>query len=66
MSEPVKLISREPWWATPPSIFESEDDVVWGYLEHYSDGTWRFTDERPTDEEIRGRKSCRIERSATI
>ncbi len=56
--EPV-LISREPWWERPPRPGESEWDVEWGYLECWSDGTFRFVRERPTPEEIRNRKSCR-------
>ncbi len=57
-----RLISREPWWAQPPSVFETEADITWGYLEYYSDGTWRFDSTRPSDEEIRSRKSCRLEK----
>jgi len=64
MTDKPTLISREPWWAEPPTIFQSEEDITWGYLEYYSDGTWRFDHSRPTDEEIASRKSCRLEKVA--
>lgn len=54
------LISKEPWWAKRPQPGESDADVEWGYLEHYDDGTFNFDPTRPTDEEIRNRKGCRI------
>lgn len=53
-------LSREPWWATAPAPGQSERDVEWGYLEHYENGAFIFVEERPTDEEIAARKSCRI------
>jgi len=53
------LISREPWWERPPGPGESEWDVAWGFLEYWSDGSFRFVRERPSDEEIKSRKSCR-------
>ena len=55
-----RLISREPWWAHPPRPGQSELDVEWGYLETWSDGTFRFVRQRPSDEEIKNRKSCRL------
>lgn len=53
-----RLVSREPWWAAPPKEGQSEIDLEWGYLERYSDGTWTFVRERPSDEEILNRQSC--------
>lgn len=53
------LVSREPWWAEPPRPGQDEMTLEWGYLELYSDGYFRFDRQRPTDEEIRTRKSCR-------
>ncbi|HHI71504.1 MAG TPA: hypothetical protein ENJ91_10910 [Rhodobacteraceae bacterium] len=58
-TKPV-LVSREPWWAYPPRPGQSELEVEWGYLETYDDGTLRFVRERPSDEEILNRKSCRL------
>ncbi len=55
-----KLIEREPWWATRPEPGQTDAEVNWGWLEHYDDGTFIFVNERPTDEEIRQRKSCRL------
>lgn len=54
------LLSREPWWETPPAPGQSETEVRWGYLEHYENGAFLFVYERPTDAEISSRKSCRI------
>ena len=56
------LLSREPWWAQPPRPGQSEQELQWGYLEHYADGSFRFDPTRPTDEEIRNRKSCWMSR----
>ncbi len=55
-----KLLSREPWWATAPSPGQTDKDVEWGYLELYENGALVFVEDRPTDEEIATRKSCRI------
>jgi hypothetical protein len=56
----VAMISREPWWAEPPRPGQTESDIEWGYLEFYSDGSFRFVRERPSDSEIERRKSCRM------
>lgn len=53
------LISREPWWARPPQPGQDEMELEWGYLCHYSDGSFVFEQTRPSDKEIRERKSCR-------
>jgi len=50
----AKLISREPWWAKPPEQGQDELSLEWGYLE------FRFVSTRPSDEEIRLRKGCRV------
>lgn len=55
----VILVSREPWWAVPPMPGQSVMELEWGYLEVYSDGSFHFDGERPTDEEISGREGCR-------
>ncbi|MGH8349719.1 MAG: hypothetical protein ACRES5_24630 [Pseudomonas sp.] len=57
-----QIISKEPWWARPPEPGQDELKLEWGWLVHYSEGEPRFEfiRERPTDEEIRQRKSCRI------
>ncbi len=62
MSSP--LISREPWWAIPPRAGQSEQDLQWGYLEIYADGTFRFDPTRPSDEEIRNRRGCWMSRDS--
>lgn len=54
------LVSREPWWASPPKPGQDELTCDWGWLESWSDGSWRFDPTRPTDEEIRNRKGCRL------
>ena len=54
------LISREPWWARPPAPGQDERTCDWGWLEIYSDGTFRFDPTRPSDDEIRNRKGCRV------
>lgn len=53
-------VSREPWWATPPEPGQDEMMLEWGYLEIYSDGSFRFIHERPSDAEIRNRRGCRL------
>ncbi|WP_083251045.1 hypothetical protein [Acidihalobacter aeolianus] len=55
-----RLISREPWWAKPPEPGQDELSVEWGWLEHWSDGSWRFDEERPSDAQIKNRKGCRL------
>lgn len=55
-----ELISREPWWAERPKPGQLDEDVEWGYLEHFDDGSFNFVHTRPSDEEIRNRKGCRI------
>ncbi len=58
------LVSREPWWEVPPAPGEDELSCRWGWLELWSDGTFRFnTETRPTEQEIRERKGCRIPRT---
>jgi len=58
------IISREPWWASPPKNGQSILDMDWGYLEYYSDGSWVFVRERPSDNEILNRKSCFVPESS--
>lgn len=55
----MALISREVWWFEPPRPGQSEADLRWGFLEIYSDGSTKFVDERPTQEQMNARKSCR-------
>jgi hypothetical protein len=55
------VVSKEPWWETPPGPDETDDDVNWGYLEQMSDGTFRFNPSTPTQDEIANRKSCRTQ-----
>jgi hypothetical protein len=55
----MRLISREPWWLKPPQPGQNEQDLHWGYLEIYADGSTKFVDERPSDQELAERKSCR-------
>ncbi|EIK97107.1 hypothetical protein PMM47T1_08196 [Pseudomonas sp. M47T1] len=59
-ASPRTLISREPWWARPPAPGQDEATCDWGWLEIYSDRTLRFDPTRPTDDEIRNRKGCRV------
>lgn len=55
------IISKEPWWKTPPRPGQGDDELEWGYLITYSDGRVEFTEnERPTPEEIAQRKGCRL------
>ena len=56
----AKLISREPWWAKPPEQGQDELSLEWGYLEIYDNLEFRFVSSRPSDEEIRLRKGCRV------
>ncbi|MBH3438550.1 hypothetical protein EGJ52_24040 [Pseudomonas luteola] len=56
----AKLISREPWWAKPPEQGQDELSLEWGYLEIYDNLEFRFVSTRPSDEEIRLRKGCRV------
>jgi hypothetical protein len=57
------IISREPWWAKPPLPGQEEMQLEWGYLILYSDGVFEFEHLRPSDEEIRNRKGCRVHHS---
>ena len=56
----AKLISREPWWAKPPEQEQDELSLEWGYLEIYDNLEFRFVSIRPSNEEIRLRKGCRV------
>ncbi|GGM29137.1 hypothetical protein ACFQDN_20540 [Pseudomonas asuensis] len=56
----AKLISREPWWAKPPEPGQDELNLEWGYLEIYDNLEFNFVSIRPSDEEIRLRKGCRV------
>ena len=60
MNDKPYLISRDPWWRTPPIPGQAESELDWGYLEIWSDLSFRFVDERPTDREIQQRKGCRL------
>lgn len=60
MTPEAKVVSREPWWASPPKPGQTDEDLVWGYLERLSSGDFRFNPERPSDDEIRNRKGCRL------
>lgn len=54
-------VSREPWWSWPPSQGEDELKAEWGWLVWYDSGAPVFdTSTRPTDEQIKNRKSCRL------
>ena len=57
------LLSREPWRAERrPDVPVDEALEEWGWLEIYmTDGKpeFIFINDRPSDEEIRQRKSCR-------
>lgn len=55
----MALISREVWWYEPPKPGQTEADLHWGFLEVYSGGETRFVDQRPTDQQMAERKSCR-------
>jgi hypothetical protein len=46
----------------PPKPGQDESELEWGWLVHYNEGEPRFEfiKERPSDSEIRNRKSCRI------
>ncbi|WP_253595403.1 hypothetical protein [Burkholderia multivorans] len=55
------LVSREPWSEKPPQPGQSEFECVWGWLELYDDGTFRFdASTRPSDQQIEQRKGCRL------
>lgn len=56
------IINKEPWWAAPPTPGQKESELEWGWLVIYSEGEPRFEflKLRPSDDEIRNRKSCRI------
>lgn len=54
------VVSKEPWWATPPQPGQDELEVDWGYLIFFEDCSWLFDDTRPSDQEIKDRKGCRL------
>jgi hypothetical protein len=59
--EQLSLVSREPWWETPPRPGQDEMTCKWGWLELWSDGSFRFdASSRPTDEQIKARKGCHL------
>jgi len=60
-TETRTLVSREPWWRSPPKPGQDEMTCVWEWLEVWSDGQFTVDHTRPSDEEIRARKSCRLE-----
>jgi hypothetical protein len=45
----------------PPKPGQDESELEWGWLVHYNEGEPRFEfiKERPSDSQIRNRKSCR-------
>lgn len=57
------LLSREPWRATPRTdVPVPELSEEWGWLEIYLTNDkpeFVFVPERPTDEQIKARRSCR-------
>ena len=57
-----QIVSKEPWWAKPPRQGQDESELDWGWLVTYSEGEPRFefVKQRPSQDEIRNRKSCRI------
>ncbi len=56
-----KIISKEPWWATPPRPGQQDSDLKWGWLIVEEGGVVRFDDSnRPSNEEIANRKACRV------
>jgi hypothetical protein len=57
-----QIVNKEPWWAAPPKPGQDESELEWGWLVTYSEGEPRFefVKQRPSDDEIRQRKSCRI------
>ncbi len=54
-----EVLSKEPWYVHPPEPGQTDADLEWGYLVFYTDGTFEFINERPSDEEIASRTSCR-------
>jgi hypothetical protein len=56
-----QIVSKEPWWAAPPKPGQDESELDWGWLVTYNEGEPRFefVKERPSEQEIRQRKSCR-------
>lgn len=57
-----QIVNKEPWWAAPPKPGQDESELEWGWLVTYSEGEPRFefVKERPSDDEIRNRRSCRV------
>jgi len=54
-----QIMQKEPWWAAPPQPGQDESELEWVI---YSEGEPRFEfiKERPSDEQIRQRKGCRV------
>jgi len=55
----VSVVNREPWWLHPPEAGQDEMSCTWTYLLTYSDGTFGVDHTRPSDDEIKNRRSCR-------
>lgn len=57
-----QILSKEPWWEFPPQHGQDESELEWGWLVTWNEGEPRFefVKQRPSDDEIRERKSCRI------
>jgi hypothetical protein len=57
-----QILSKEPWWEFPPQPGQDESELDWGWLVTWNEGEPRFefVKQRPSDNEIRNRKSCRI------
>ena len=57
-----QILSKEPWLAVPPQPGQDESELDWGWLVTWNEGEPRFefVKQRPSDNEIRNRKSCRI------
>ena len=60
-NSPRILVSREPWWQSPPKPGQDEMTCVWEWLEVWLDGTFTVDHTRPSGEEIRARKCCRLD-----
>jgi len=58
--ESRRVVSREPWWLYPPKPGQDEMTCTWTYLLTYSDGGFGVDFTRPSDEEIRTRRGCRL------
>ncbi len=53
-------IRREPWWAQPPRPGQTDEAIEWGYLVTYDNGALVFIAQRPSDEELATRTTCRL------